>query len=182
MKHLYKIFPAVILIVSIFSLSSCNSGNPEENKRKEIIGSFITAHKAFVRTNPAQDNFFMKFSDAVNALNENRAAVIDTKELDSLLVFAKETNARRRQLVNETVVEDSTILFHSKANEFINTLDSFYQKIPALIQIFQATGEDRYDQYLLLMSDPMKRMKAAQEKYQEATDAMTQKYNIKITG
>lgn len=181
MKHCYKIFPAVILIVSIFSLSSCNSGNPEENKKKEIIGSFISAHKAFVRTNPAQEKLFMKFTGVINALNENRTIAVDTKELDSLLMFAKEVNARRRQLVNENVVQDSAILYHDNANDLISTVDSFYQKFPALIQILQTTGEGRYEEYLKLMADPLRRMRNAQEKYQEASESMTRKYDIKIT-
>jgi hypothetical protein len=181
MKRFYKIFSAIVFIVLVCSLYSCGSGNAEENKKKEITRSFIAAHKAFVRTHPAQEKLFMKFTDAINALDDNRTIVIDTKELDSLLTFAREVNAKRRQLVNENVAQDSAILYHDKANDLINATDSFYQKFPGLIQILQETGEDRYDRYVQLMSDPLTRMRTAQEKYQEASDEMTKKYGIKIS-
>lgn len=183
MKYTNKIQLAVFLglIVSILSLSSCNSGEPKKDSRQAIISSFIAAHKAFVSTHPAQEKLFAKFTDVVNGLSEDRAIAIDTKELDSLLTLAKEANAKRKQLVNETVAQDSAILYHDKANELINRVDSFYQKFPALIQIFQATNENRYDEYLKLMADPLTRMRSAQEKYQEATDSMSKKYDIRVT-
>jgi hypothetical protein len=182
MKHSFKtLFAVSIILASMGSLSSCGSRNAEDDKRQAIIESFVVAHKAFVRTNPAQENFFSKFTAGIDALSENRNAVIDTKELDSLLAFAKEVNARRRQMVNEKVVQDSAILYHDKANELINTTDSFYQKIPGLIQILRTTGETRYDEYQKLMAEPLKQMRIAQEAYQHASEDMAKKYSIKVT-
>jgi len=171
----------IILIASAFIFFSCSSADAEYMKRKDIANSFVTAHRAFIATNPAQDSFFNKFTETIDGLKENHTAAIDTKELERLLPLAREANAKRKQLVNETVVEDSTILYHSKANELINRVDTFYQKFPALIQLLQTTNEDRYNEYLQLMTDPLMRMRRAQEKYQEASDSMTRKYDIKIT-
>jgi hypothetical protein len=180
-KHLLHSAGIILLVVTGFFIFSCNSTDPDYVKRKDIAGSFVTAHRAFVATNPAQDSFFTMFTTTVDNLKENRTAAIDTKELERLLPLAKEANAKRKQLVNETVAEDSTILYHNKANELINRVDSFYQKFPALIQLLQTTNEDRYDEYLKLMTDPLMRMRRAQEKYQEASDSMTRKYDIKIS-
>ena len=180
-KHLFHSAAIILLALTGSFILSCNSADPEYVKRKDIAGSFVTAHKAFIATNPAQDSFFTKFTETINDLDENRTVAIDTKELERLLPLAKEANAKRKQLVNETVVEDSAILYHSKANELIDRVDSFYQRFPALIQLLQTTNEDRYNEYLKLMTDPLMRMRRAQEKYQEASDSMTRKYDIRIT-
>lgn len=180
-KHVINFAGIILLVATGFFVLSCNSGKSENDSRQAIISSFIAAHKAFVSTNPPQDAFFARFTKTVGDLDDNRTIAIDTKALDSLLTLAKAANAKRRQLVNETVVQDSTILYHDKANELINRIDSFYQKFPELIQVLQTNSEDRYGQYLKLMTDPLAQMRRAQEKYQEASDSMTNKYSIRVT-
>ena len=180
-----KIFQRQYLLFALMSVSaittiSCKSGSGPGDEKKKIVSSFLAAHAAFSNTNKAQDEFFNRYFKEVELIEWDSSKLVNTQQLDSLLVEARQANERRKTLVNETkYVQDSAILFHDKANEFINILDSAYRnEFPQAIKILESRSADRYSRIQQLMYKPLDKIKKAQSYYQLATESMTQKYHV----
>lgn len=170
----------VLIIVLATTIVSCGSGAGPVDEKKKIISSFLAAHTAFNKTNNAQQNFFAEYINQMEFIEWDSSATANTGKLDSLLISAKQANDERKKLVNEVAaVQDSTILFHDRANALINIMDSAYRnEFPQAIKIMGTKSAGRYSQIQQLMDTPIGKIKKAQSSYQLATDSMTKKYHI----
>ena len=132
----------------------------------------------------AQQNFIDKLTSSLLAVKDDKNAVIDTKELESLFRVAKTKNIERQSNLDKIAEFDNDINYKGVTMEYFKSYNTLYEdEIPKAISIFGEKSEDRFERIgnllmpkLTITKQKELALKQAQKEF-EAKYEETVKYN-----
>lgn len=124
-------------------LSSCGQTNQDSKKAFEF---YSLVNKQIALGRPEQQKFIDKLTSSLLTVKDNKKAVIDTKELQSLFDLAKTINFERQSNLEKISEFDTDLNYKSVTMEYFKSYNGFYQdEMPKAILVFGENSEDRFE-------------------------------------
>ena len=168
-------------------LTSC--GQTSKNTKKAFdFYSLVNKQIAFGRQ--AQQNFIDKLTSSLLAVKNNKNAVIDTKELESLFRVAKTKNIERQSNLDKIAEFDNDINYKGVTMEYFKSYNTFYEdEIPKAISIFGEKSEDRFEKIgnllmpkLTITKQKELALKQAQKEFEAKYEETVKSNSIRTNG
>jgi len=133
----------LFFISLLIFLSSCGQTSKDSRKAFEF---YDLVNKQIALGKPEQQKFIDKMTASLLAVRDDKNAVINTKELQSLFDSAKKINFERQNNLEKISEFDSEINYKSVTMEYFKSYNGLYQdEMPKAISIFGEKSEDRFE-------------------------------------
>lgn len=124
-------------------LSSYGQTNKD---RKKAFNFYSLINKQIDFANQDQQKFIDKLTSSLLAVRDNKNALINTRELESLFDVAKAKNIERQNNLDKIVEFDKDLNFKDIVMEYFNSYNALYEdEIPKAILIYGEKSEDRFE-------------------------------------
>jgi len=135
-------------------LSSCGQTKKDNKKAFEF---YSLVNKQIALGRPEQQIFIDKLTASLLSVKDNKVAVIDTKELQSLFDLAKTVNFKRQTNLEKISEFDSDLNYKGITMEYFKSYNGLFQnEIPKAILIFGEKSEDRFERVANLILPKLK--------------------------
>ena len=168
----------LLAFFAILPLASCND-NVKANP-KDVVVFYNTIQESFNKYADPQHLLMEKASDAVNKIQADNNAIIDTKELRAILAEAKKASAARMAIVVAVKEVDATIDYKNKVINSINILNKAYDKeFKEYIDLLDVKTENKLDKLTQIMQPALYEIETAAKDCEVAGNNLATKYDFK---
>ena len=168
-----------IILLTYFLAIACFFCCNEKKDTSEIIASYKTIRTALVDADDVQDSFFVKATQLLSQINDNKYATVDTKELKILLDSSITANDNETKIIYSVKEPDNKIKYREKSLTFVNLLNDLYQnQFKQFISILESKSGDRFEKSRAILYEKLLVWKQAKDDWKEANQEMRDKYSI----
>jgi len=168
----------LIILIYVFLSVGCICCNEKKDKA-EIITSYKTIRSAMIDADDVQDRFFVKATQLLGQIKDNKDAIVDTKGFEGLLDSARNANDNEIKIISSVKEPDSEIKYREKSLNFANLLSALYQKqFREFISILNSKSDGRFEKSQTILYGKLLEWKQSKENWKQANQEMRDKYNI----
>jgi len=144
---------------------------------KKAFAFFDAVNAQIILNKPEQQKFIDKLTAALLEVKENSKALIDTKELQSLLEYSKTKNIEREKNIEKLIEVDNDISYKQKTMDYVKAFNDAYQnEFPKCIQILVGEKDGRLETAGKLIYPKLKLIKEKEIEMKSAQNAFETKY------
>ncbi len=155
-------------------LVSCKQYKADSKKAAEFYES---VHQQMIANKEKQRQFVDKMAMTLLSLKDNPDIIIDTEELQSLLVASKEKNYEREKNIEKFEEIDKDIDLKQKTLDYIKVFNNAYRdEFPKTIHIFSEKSADRFERAKEILNLKLQLIKEKQVEMENAFEEFKEKY------
>ncbi|MBS0646411.1 MAG: hypothetical protein JSR97_07440 [Verrucomicrobia bacterium] len=144
---------------------------------KKAFEFYDLVNKQIALGKPSQQEFIDKLTTSLLTIKENKNALIDTRELQTLFDFAKATNEERQKELEKISEFDTDLNYKGITMDYFKSYNGLYEnEIPKAIKIFVEQSEDRFERVGNLLMPKLKITKQKELALKQAQNDFKAKY------
>lgn len=164
------------LIIASLLIFLTSSGQTNKD-RKKAFNFYSLINKQIDFGKPDQQKFIDKLTSSLLTVRDNKNAVIDTKELESLFNAAKTKNIERQRNLDKIVEFDNDLNFKGVVMEYFKSYNELYEdEVPKAILIYGEKSGDRFERIGNLLIEKLRIIKQNELALKQAQKDFKAKY------
>lgn len=169
-----------LLLLCTAAAVSCITVEEEDTTKKPGY-YFAMTHAAFLNVRSTQQRFIDKTGEAVQKIQSDSSAIIDTAELRSLLDVAGKACTDRQKMIQALAEADTANQFKGKVEAYIKLFtDAKENEFNIFITTVNTISNNRYATVDSLLRSKLLELKAAEAECTKASEAFQKKHEIKL--
>lgn len=167
-------FTTTLFLSLIIFLSSCGQTVKDNKKAFEF---YDLVNKQITLGKPKQQEFIDKLTASLLTIRDNKNAVINTKELQSLFDLAKASNEERQKNLENISEFDSDLKYKKMTMDYFRSYNGLYDnEMPKAIKLLGEQSEERFERVGNLLIPKLKIIKQKELALKQAQNDFKAKY------